>query len=431
MAGAILKNGAGRQFACLVIAAICTSAEGSEPACLGFEDAVAVAALRDPGIAASRAERDIAVADLREARSLYKPQISAFGRIGLGDVGVADSVVQNQVGLRVAQRVVDFGNAKLTRNEAMANVQAGEEDIRVRRLDAGLNVSLAYIDVLDAEARLAATHQRTEYFERQLSAVDAVIDVGGATRSERAEVAAQLAQGHAFALELQFAKERAETQLQVDTGLDRGTCSAAAVEATIQRMFDEVGSMEDAIGEATSSNPAVRAMERRADGLEIARRREKRARWPVVSLVSIGAYSSAGASDDFEFQDRIGIDISVPLFSGNALAARADRATAQSAAARGEARRIRRELEKEVSILYRRIVSMQAQFLRRGDVASELQIQFDAARIEYESGARTLPDLVEVRLEYERAAIARIAMRYDLLRRKVEMLALTARLVGA
>ena len=74
---------------------------------------------------------------------------------------------------------------------------------------------------------------------------------------------------------------------------------------------------------------------------------------------------------------------------------------------------------------------MQAQLLRRSDVASQLQIQFDAARIEYESGARTLPDLVDVRLEYERAAIARIAMRYDLLRRKVEMLALTARLVGA
>ena len=431
MSSTLAKNGARLLAAFLAIGAICVSAEGSERACLEFQDAIALAALRDPAIAASRAERDIALADLREARSLNKPQISAFGRTGLGNVGVADSVVQNQVGLRVAQRVFDFGDAKLTLEEAMANVEAGEEDIRTRRLDAGLNISLAYIDVLDAEARLSATRQRTEYFARQLSAVDAVIDLGGATRSERAEVAAQLAQGRAFALELQFAKEGAETQLRIDTGLDLGTCSADTVETTIQRMFDEVGPIEHAIVEATSSNPAIRAIERRADGLEVAQRREARARWPVISLVSIAAYSSAGASDNFEFQDRIGIDISVPLFSGNALAARSDRATAQSAAARGEARRIRRQLEKEVSILYRRIVSMQAQLLRRGEVASELQIQFDAARIEYESGARTLPDLVEVRLEYERAAIARIAMRYDLLRRKLEMLTLTARLVGS
>ncbi len=414
-----------------LMALIVPTALHAQPACLDFEEALTISAERDPGVETSRAERDIALADLTEARSLYRPQVAAFGRTGVGDVGLVDSVVQNQVGVRASQRIIDFGDAKFARREARSNVAAGEETIRSRRMSASLNTGLSYINALDADARLEATKERAAYFSRQLEALEAVLPSGGATRSEVAEVAAELAEAQAFALELQFRKEEAVTELRVDTFAAAQTCEINGVETSVNAMFEDIGTLDEAVQAAMSSNPELRALSRRADAFEAARKRENRARLPIISVVGVAAYSSTGSSDDFGLQERVGIDVSIPLYSGNALSARSRRSAARGAAANGEASRVRRQLEEDVSILYRRILSMQAQLIRRGQVKAQLEKQFEAAVIEYESRARTLPELVEVRLRYESAMLAQVALRHDLIRRKLEILTLTSRLGGA
>ena len=414
----------------IVAAAALSPVQAASSACLDFDVALSLARERDPEVAAARAERDIAAADLKESRSLYKPQFSAFGRTGVGDVGVIDSVFQNQIGLRASQRVFDFGDARYARLESAANVRAGEETIRSNQIDASLEAGLAYIDALDARARLSTTEQRTLYFERQLAALDAVIGIGGATRSERAEVAAELAEAQAFALEMRFLADSAKIQLDISTGAEPDVCSLENVEVFIDRMFADVGTIEDAVSSALAANPAVLALENRAESIEAARKRELRSRWPVISLVGIAAYSSTSADSDFELQDRVGIDITVPLYSGSAVSARADKAAARSAAARSEVSRLQRQLQEQVDILYQRIRAMREQLARREEAEDESKKQLEAAVIEYDSGARTLPDLIDVRLQYERLAIAKIALRHDLLRRKLELLAITSRLVG-
>ncbi|MEL7485675.1 MAG: TolC family protein [Pseudomonadota bacterium] len=405
------------------------SVNAAESMCLSFEDALAIAADRDPNVSTSRAERDIAAADLKEARSLFKPQVSAFGRTGVGDVGLVDGVIQNQVGVRASQRLLDFGDAKYARLEARRNIDASTNDIRASRIEAKLDAGFAYINILDADARLAATKERSAYFENQLNAVEAALAGGGATRSERADVAAQFADAQAFELELRFLKEQAQTRLLLDIGAPPTVCSPESVEMSAETLFASVGSIEDAVADALANSPNIRALENRTDAFEAARKRESRARLPVISVVGLAAYSSTGSNGNFELQDRVGIDVSVPLYTGAALSARSGRAAARRALANGEANAARRRLEEDVSILYRRILSMKAQLIRRTRVEDEARKQFEAAQIEFDNDARTLPDLVEIRLEYENASLRRIALRFDLLRQQLELLALTARLV--
>jgi len=70
---------------------------------------------------------------------------------------------------------------------------------------------------------------------------------------------------------------------------------------------------------------------------------------------------------------------------------------------------------------------LQSQLLSRQDVEEQTRLQFEAAEIEQKAGAKTLRDLVEIRLEYEQAGFQRIRTKYDLMRQQLQLLTLTAR----
>ena len=398
----------------------------NESLCLGFEEAIALSARRDPAVAASLAQRDEALAEVREARALYRPQLSAFGRTGVGDVGLVDGVIQNQIGLRLSQRILDFGDAKYARREARSRYDAVGQDTRQARIDAARNTANAYIDYLDASARIEATRERRAYFARQLDAVEKLLASGGATRVERADVAAQLADAEAFAIALEDRRRQAITQLELDTGVDLGVCANPQVDATLSAYAAPLTDAGVSVARAIAGSPILAALIRRADSLKAAQERERRQRLPVIDVVAIGAYSSTGVNGDFDFQDRVGVDVSVPLYSGARLAARNEGARARAALARSRYAEARRQLEEDVRLVFSRIISLEAQLIRRETVLAQNKELFAAAEIERRAGRRTLPDLVETRLDLEQANLDAVSMRYALLRERVSLLALTA-----
>lgn len=396
--------------------------------CLSFEDTLELAARSDPGVEAARAERREAAADLKDARSLSRPQLSGFGRTGLGDVGAVNSVVQNQVGLRASQRVYDFGDARLAREAARNRERAGVETIRQEKLYAAQAAGEAYLDLLEAEAQLQATNDRRQYFQDLLQSVEALLSRGGATRSERADVAARLADAEAASLELRFLKERARTQIEIDTGIASPLCAAPGVDRYLDAQTDIFQDANFTVEAALANSPVLKSLERRADSFDAARRREKRARLPVIEIVGVAAYASNGSSGVYEFQDRVGVDISIPLYSGSSLSAQYERAEARDALAGAELARARRQLREDVRISFQRILSLQAQLISRQSVEDHKREELAAANAEYERGVRTLRDLIDTRLDYEDAMLERIRAAFELKRRHLDLLTLTARL---
>ena len=108
----------------------------STQSCLRFEDVLKLSALRDPSVTISKAQESEADAEIKDAKSLFRPQISAFGRSGFGDTGVVDSSISNQIGVRASQRVFDFGDSKYARQAATSGFQASLEDTRQAKLQA-------------------------------------------------------------------------------------------------------------------------------------------------------------------------------------------------------------------------------------------------------------------------------------------------------
>ena len=392
--------------------------------CLPIAGAMEAAAQASPDVAVAQAQIAGAKADLRLARSLSRPQVSSFARTQTGDGGLTGNAIDNQVGLRASQRLWDFGDARYAREAANSRVGAAEQTQLSVEAEAARRVALSYISALEAYERQGVTSECEAYFRRQLSALETALEIGGATRSEVAEVAARLAEAEAERFEIAFQIEQSTLQVATDVNQSVSLCFDRS--PVLPQTAEGFSDMETDL--ALITNPNIEAARKNLGSLKADQERAKRERLPVVDVVAIGSYAYLDQFNTWEFRDRIGIDVSVPLLSGSALNARSQAADAEVARARADLIRQRRQLREDILITRRRALSLYAQSVRRASVEDRKLEQFEAAEIEFDAGLKTLPDLVEDRLDYEEARLELIRVKYALLRERLNLLALTGQL---
>lgn len=401
-----------------------TSSDPSHAVCLPIAEAMRAAAIASPDVAVAEAQIAGAKADLRLARSLTRPQVSSFARTQAGDGGLTGNAIDNQFGFRASQRIWDFGDARFAREAAQSRVDAAGQTQLSIEAEAERRVALAYITALEAYERKRVTSEREAYFRRQLSALQAALQIGGATRSEVAEVAARLAEAEAERFEIEFLID--QSTLQVATDVNRSVALCYDRSPELPGTAEGFSDMETDL--ALISNPNIEAARRNLGSLKAEQERAKRERLPVLDVVAIGSYAHVDQLNAWEFRDRIGIDVSVPILSGSALNARSQAANAEVARARADLVRQRRQLREDILISRRRALSLYAQSVRRASVEDRKLEQFEAAEIEFDAGLKTLPDLVEDRLDYEEARLELIRVKYALLTERLNLLALTGQL---
>jgi len=398
-----------------------TLESGSNPSvgleCLSFKKALELASINSPTVAIVQADLDVAQAELIDAKSLRRPQVSAFTRSGFGDEGLVNTAIENQVGLRASQRIFDFGDSRLAREAAEEEIIAQENLILNAKARAMLEAGIAYIDWLDASERLEATVERGNYFLEELSALELVIETGGATVSELAEISAESADAEADRFELEFEQQQALTQLQVTTRVQSSPCLTGTSE--LNQHLDILTGLKGSSGFLTTAlrqNAEVKALTSLAKKLEIEAERQRRSRLPVIEVVGITSLTSDRRFDDFEVRERIGFDATVPLYTGSSLSAKSDKARAQAQRAYYRAEEQTRTLEAQVVTTHKRALLLNAQLGRRQAVIEFREMELKAAQSGYENNIRTLPELVDVKLQLEDARLVEVQTRYNYLR---------------
>jgi len=376
--------------------------------CLTLNETLQLAAERDPQVMRALAREADFEARVTEAKALRRPTLSAFGRSGFGDTSVVDNQVSNQVGLRLSQRVFDFGDSRFAREAAEANSEASRFDTQAERLDAARTAGGAFLTFLDAKEKFEQTSQRRSHFVQQLESLDRLLEIGGATLTERATAASEVSDAETYAFELEFRMEQARITLELATGLKRLPCQSENNEAMFEARFlsNEMTVLDN--------NPELLALRGRADALTAETRRQKRSRLPVLSVVATGSYASIGGFDQFEYRDRIGLDVNVPLYSGNGIKAATQRASAREQQAKSEILIAERELRQTLQITQRRIEILEKQLAARQEASRQKAILIDASEREQSAGTVTFREIVEIRLDYEQSIVAEITTRYDL-----------------
>lgn len=389
--------------------------------CLTFMDALAQAARVAPNVGTAAARLAESEAELMQARSLFRPQVSSFARTGLGDTGLTDSRIENQFGIRVSQRVFDFGDSRFAREAALAGIAAGRSDVEAERATAAEIVGRDYLAWLEAGERLRATRERETYFEQQLTATAKLLTTGGATVSDRADIEAEALEAQSARIELEFLLERFVTRLAINTRLSALPCSKDDATQAIVRLSADVPTDQAA---NAVNNPRLEVLRRNADRLDAVAKREAASRFPVVTIGGISSYAFEDLRGGGAIRNRVGVDVSVPLYSGNAQTARVLAARARTQQARGRVGEAQRQLEEDLSISTRRVSALRGQAVRRDRAKEARSEQLTAAQLQFERNLRTLPELIEVRLMYEAALLASIETSYELLRQQLTIVQL-------
>ena len=399
------------------------------PECLSFKTALNLASVNSPTVAIAQSDLDAAHADLTEAKSLRRPQVSAFTRSGFGDEGLVNTAIENQVGLRASQRIFDFGDSRLAREAAEEEIIAQENLILNAKARAMREAGIAYIDWLDASERLEATVERGAYFLEELSALQSVIETGGATISELAEISAESADAEADRFELEFEQQQALTRLEVATRIQSRPCRTANAEIKQKlNILSDQNVPEGYLTKALNQNAELKALDSFARKLDIEAERQRRSRLPVLEVVGITSLTSDRRFDNFETRERIGLDASIPLLTGSSLSARSDKARAQAQRAENRAREQKRVLEEQITTTHRRTLLLSAQLGRRQAVIEFREMELKAAQSGYENNIRTLPELVDVKLQLEDARLVEIRTRYNYYRQALTLKSLVGTL---
>ena len=236
-----------------------TFAQVSGDACISIGEAFQRAATRAPVFQIANARVGEASADVTEARSLFRPRVSGFGRSGAGDTGIVDSGVSNQVGARASQRIFDFGDAKYARLAAQSELESREYEADQAANSAIVQTALAILQLQQVSAQQALTEARRDFFARQYDAVNNLLDVGGATLTDAANIASRLAETDAFNLELEFVKERAQTEIEIDTESSVPLCEHELDVAKLVPDSFELFSTETAVATAINNNLTLKA----------------------------------------------------------------------------------------------------------------------------------------------------------------------------
>jgi len=385
-----------------------------EDSCQSLQQVMAAAVEHSPRVSEAESRREGALAELRTARSLNRLQLSSFARTGIGDSGLVDSAIENQIGLRASRRLIDFGDSRFASDAATASVTASESDIALSRERIALQAALNALDMLEREDQLEIISDKIEYLERFNQVAEQTLLAGGMTRSDVAEIGSRLATAQAEHMEIDFQRQRLLTDLTVSTGQPINLCRQSA---DPDSLVEQLSSRQrSTIEPELSLHPEVAAARSEVYRLEALYRRERRNRLPVIELVAIASYSHDDTTDRWSYRDRVGIDVSVPLLTGSALGAERASARAELHRAQSELADLiqRRNAELEVSRL--RLLSLSAQYIRLEQGLTLRRAQFDAAHAEFEAGLKTMPELIEDFLELERIRINFTSIKHTLLR---------------
>ncbi len=242
--------------------------------------------------------------------------------------GSGPSLVNAQASLTLFDRAQRFRVL-----EARENAQASAIDEAEQRRAVALEVARLY---LDAEAMQQSLHQAAQ----ELASLERVSAIRQAQQTEGRALpldvkisAAELSRARHRARQTETALSNVQAQLGFVLGLEGGKRVAAAAETRLP--LDAPGTQEAAVGVALESHPGIARIESQKTAARYQMNAAKASHWPIVRLVSqYSMFSKFNNYDRFynhfeRHNGQLGASFELPLFTGKAPRAAAERASVE------------------------------------------------------------------------------------------------------
>ena len=393
----------------------------------------------DPEFAAASAQRDAGQARARQGRALLLPQVVAtagtsyatddrdvtgarftapgFGEVG--GVGFHTRVANGQsTSWALALQQTLFSAARLSESDTLAlQADAAQQQYAGARQKLMLDTATDYLNVVYAQERLAAMQAHKAALDEAQAAAQALFDEGRAPVTEAAEARAQRDEIDADLVSAQNDLEVSRAAFTLRTGLP--AFSLEPVREDLAGAWENGGGrLEDWLGRAVAGNPAM--LQQRVNR-DIARKqidRYKALRSPSLDLVArvgedrLWGQSGWGPSSITAQSRYVGVQLTVPVFTGGMRGAQYDETVALAERAQGDLEATANAVSRQTRAAWLAADSADQRLRARQRAHESALLRLDATRTGREVGARTLLDELNARADEMRTRLALVRERH-------------------
>ena len=265
----------------------------------------------NPDLLAARAELRATDETVAIARAGGRPTIAGEASVTAQDTNGVDTS-SAQIGLSISQSIFDGFRTKNSILAAQTRVLSGRQVLISNEMDIFISTVQSYLDVLLNQQITSIRTQNLDFLREQLNASKIRLRVGEGTRTDVAQAEASLAasQAQVFAAEAAL-KASAAIYKQVVGVKPRGL----RVPQIPKRVLPK--SLNAALGIGLQKHPVLQTASLAIDAAEYDVKVQESSVLPGVSLTG-----SVTQDDDDVTTARIGAQLTIPIFTGGANAAR-------------------------------------------------------------------------------------------------------------
>lgn len=378
----------------------------------------------DAAYLAARAQADSAEHRKAQSEALRLPTITATGSLTHSQTDPPSSLA-NPNGSRFGSTVTAIGvngrhplynraNAT-TITQAERILEVSRADLETAEQELIVRAAQTYFDVLVAQDTLAAAQASKTAIAEQLASAKRNFEVGTATITDTREAQARF--DLATAAEIAAENDLRTKRIALDqlVGRDGVTPQPLAVPVALPALAPT--QVSDWVSQAQTAHPAVR----KADlGLAIARLETEKARageMPVVDAVaSVGANRlTGGGAVGNTATTSVGVQLSVPLFTGYAVQNRIKETLALEERSRNDLDAARRGVSQGTRVAFFGYQSGQAQVSALEAAESSSKLALEATQLGYRVGVRVNLDVLNSQTQLFTTRRDLSKARYDVL----------------
>ena len=377
--------------------------------CLLFDDALRLIQTNNPRIADAETTADRADAAFRNTRSEFRPQVSTFSRVGIGDGALVDNRLDNQIGVQMRQHLYDFGAGKLRRREAKLTRTAAEHGAAAVAQEVAVETASAYIDVLRLEELEQIAQAREKDFQTEVDQVKARLQQQMATLTEFYDIQSRQALAQTQRINTNMQLDIARARLARLIGVEVTCTSPQSVQNVL--MKEPLPALDIAVANIVDASPRIAEAKAEITAAEAAYSRSKVDFLPSLSASAFVAYEFDDFDNTFSRRDRVGIDVQSDIFNGGSRKASRDDARGRLRGARNRLSQEQRFLTEAVTSAWVSVKAQEAALIPLRAAVTQLENQRRLREREYGLGRVVFTDVLDAAVSHydakEREARAR------------------------
>ena len=318
-------------------------------------------------------------------------------------------------GISVGQLITDFGRTRNLVASAHLREEAQQQSQQATAAEVTLAVDRAFYSALAAQAELLVAQQTVNTRQTTADQVQALANAKLRSDLDVSFANVNLAQAKLLLLDAQNRKEAAFAGLNEILGFEHPTTYLLMDESAGQPVAP-AAQEEDLVADALRSRPDLAAIDDQLRAQQRFARAEHELNRPTIGALSAVGDTPVRADQIVTpWYGAVGVNMSIPIFSGFLFSARAREADYRAAALQAQVRDLRDRIARDVRVTWLQANSAYQRVSVTDQLLKQANLALDLAQTRYQLGLASIVELSQAQLQQTDAQIGSTNARYEYL----------------